>query len=88
LLAAGIDGITNETEPPPRFVGDVYAADHLPQIPRSLRDATNTFADSEFVRTAFGDAMVDHYIHFFRTEQAAFDRAVTDWERQRYFERI
>jgi hypothetical protein len=24
----------------------------------------------------------------FRTEQAAFDAAVTDWERQRYFERI
>jgi hypothetical protein len=24
----------------------------------------------------------------FRTEQSAFDAAVTDWERQRYFERI
>ena len=24
----------------------------------------------------------------FRTEVAAFDKAVTDWERKRYFERI
>jgi glutamine synthetase len=88
LLAAGLDGVENATQPPPLFVGDVYAADHLPQVPRSLRDATNAFADSEFVRDTFGAAMVDHYIHFFRTEQAAFDRAVTDWERKRYFERI
>jgi glutamine synthetase len=35
-----------------------------------------------------GDAVVEHYVHFFRTEQAAFDNAVTDWERKRYFERI
>ena len=32
--------------------------------------------------------MVEHYVHAFRTEQAAFDAAVTDWERRRYFERI
>ena len=32
--------------------------------------------------------VVDHYVQVFRTEQAAFDAAVTDWERQRYFERI
>jgi glutamine synthetase len=30
----------------------------------------------------------DHYLHFFRTEQQAYDAAVTDWERRRYFERI
>jgi glutamine synthetase len=32
--------------------------------------------------------VVRHYAHFFRVEQAAYDAAVTDWERQRYFERI
>jgi glutamine synthetase len=32
--------------------------------------------------------VVDHYAHFFRTEEAAFRVAVTDWERRRYFERI
>jgi glutamine synthetase len=32
--------------------------------------------------------VVEHYTHFFRTEQAAFNSAVTDWERKRYFERI
>ena len=26
--------------------------------------------------------MVEHYSHFFRTEQRAYDKAVTDWERE------
>jgi glutamine synthetase len=39
------------------------------------------------LREAFGDDVVDHYVHFFRTEQAKLDREVTSWERERYFER-
>jgi glutamine synthetase len=34
-----------------------------------------------------GDEVVDHYLHFLRTEQARFDEVVTCWERARYFER-
>jgi glutamine synthetase len=88
LLAAGLDGITRQAEPPPLFVGDVYAARDLPHLPRTLREATELFERSAFARDALGDDVVDHYAHFFRTEQAAYDAAVTDWERQRYFERI
>ena len=39
-------------------------------------------------REAFGNDVVDHYAHFHRTEVDAFEAAVTDWERTRYFERI
>jgi glutamine synthetase len=88
LLAAGLDGVRNETEPPAKFTGDVYAATELPQVPRTLREATDLFAASAFTRATFGDDVVDHYTHFARTEQAQFDAAVTDWERRRYFERI
>jgi len=87
-LAAGLDGIANQIDPPAHFDGDVYQSDLVPAVPGSLAEATGLFADSEFARSAFGDAVVDHYAHFFRTEQAAYDRAVTDWERRRYFERI
>jgi glutamine synthetase len=88
LLASGLEGIAVRTEPPPAFVGDVYAADDLPRVPQTLREATDAFAGSAFAEAAFGPDVVEHYSHFFRTEQAAFDAAVTDWERQRYFERI
>ena len=87
-LASGLDGIVRATEPPGIFAGDIYAARHLPRVPSTLAEATEHFAASEFARRAFGDEVVDHYSHFFRTEQAAFNLAVTDWERRRYFERI
>jgi glutamine synthetase len=87
-LASGLDGIRNRIEPPARFTGDVYAARDLPRVAAGLPEATQCFGASEFARRAFGDDVVDHYAHFFRTEQRAFSTAVTDWERRRYFERI
>ena len=87
-LASGLEGIRNRIEPPACFTGDVYAARDLPRVATGLSQATQCFAASEFARRAFGDDVVDHYAHFFRTEQGAFSTAVTDWERRRYFERI
>ena len=88
LLAAGLDGLANQIDPPPAFEGNIYEARELPQVPRTLRDAIDLFATSEFVRNAIGADVQEHYTHFYRTEQQAFDAAVTDWERQRYFEQI
>jgi len=86
-LAAGLDGLQNEIEPPEMFSGDVYQAADLPRVPESLREATNELEQSAMLRQAFGDGVVDHYVHFFRTEQRKYDEAVTGWERARYFER-
>jgi glutamine synthetase len=87
-LASGLDGIANRIEPPPMLQGDAYHAADQPTLPARLGDAAEAFANSAFARASFGDEMVDHYAHFFRTEQAAHERAVTDWERARYFEQI
>jgi glutamine synthetase len=88
MVAAGLDGIANRIEPPMEFTGDAYAAADLDRVPMSLREATDLLEASPFAKAAFGAEVVEHYTHFFRTEQAAFDGAVTDWERRRYFERI
>lgn len=88
VVAAGLDGIENRIEPPPISAGDAYQARDLPSVPRSLREAAELFGASEFVRAAFGQAVQDHYRHFWMVEQEAYDAAVTDWERRRYFERI
>ncbi|PYQ29373.1 MAG: glutamine synthetase, partial [Acidobacteria bacterium] len=85
-IAAGLDGIAQRIEPPPAFHGDVYAARDLPQVPHSLNESIHALAESEWARETFGEEVVDHYLHFFRTEQRKFDAAVTDWERRRYFE--
>lgn len=87
-LASGLDGIAQNMEPPAEFRGDAYNAGELPHVPQTLREATQLFETSEFARRVFGKDVVEHYVHFFHTEQSAHERAVTDWERVRYFERI
>lgn len=88
VLAAGMAGVRDQIEPPPVFEGDVYQASDLPTVPSTLREATERFQGSQFITDAFGADVQEHYAHFFHVEQNAFDNAVTDWERVRYFERI
>jgi glutamine synthetase len=38
-------------------------------------------------RAALGDDVVAHYLNYARTEQALFDKVVTNWERKRLYER-
>jgi glutamine synthetase len=87
-LASGLDGIIEKIEPPECISGDLYGATDVHRVPRTLEDAVRHFANSDFAQRAFGEEVVAHYAHFFETEQNAFNGAVTDWERRRYFERI
>lgn len=86
-LAAGLDGIERRIDPPPPFRGDVYQAAELPRVPGTLREAIGELERSELAPAAFGEPVVEHYLHFLRTEQRKFDEVVTCWERARYFER-
>ena len=56
-------------------------------LPKSLREALDLLDKSETMRAAFGDEVIDHYLHTGHWEQAEYDRAVTDWELTRGFER-
>ncbi|MFY0634990.1 MAG: glutamine synthetase [Vannielia sp.] len=87
LLAAGIAGIEEKLELSAPVNGDVYADDGAQEVPRTLRDAMETLKRSDMLRAAFGDDVVDHYYRAAEWEQEEFDRAVTDWEIERGFER-
>ncbi len=86
-LAAGLDGIERKIEPPEMFRGNLYEADGVPQIPRTLPEAIREAEGSEMLRDAFGAEVLEHYLHFALVEQRKFESAVTTWERARYFER-
>jgi len=88
LLAAGMDGIEKGIAPPPSVTGDAYILEDVPRVPRSLEEALVLFRESEFVRRTFSDLVVEHYSRFAEAELEAYQAAVTDWERARYFERI
>ena len=68
-------------------MGNAYESGRV-QVPHTLREARDAFAGSGVARAAFGDAVVDHYTNMADVELAAFEAAVTDWERFRSFERM
>lgn len=87
LVAAGLRGIEESLGLPSAFNGNAYAADAA-RVPTSLHEALELFDRSTVAREAFSDEVVNHYAHAARVEVAAFDAAVTDWERYRGFERL
>ena len=88
IIAAGLHGVETGLALEPPYEGNAYLATDKPRLPRTLRDARDLFATSEVARAAFGDEVVDHYTHAADVELAAFESAVTDWERVRGFERL
>ena len=86
LIAAGLDGIRRELPLPEPVSGDAYAREDLPVLPATLRAALDAFGESAMLRQAFGDAVVEHYLHAGRWEVECHDRAVTDWELRRGLE--
>jgi glutamine synthetase len=87
-IAAGLHGIASKLKAPRLYEGNAYADSTLPQVPKTLREAIAELERSKTARAAFGERVVEHYLHTARLEQQAFDQAVTDWELMRYFERI
>ena len=87
-IAAGMEGIERQIEPPDIFVGDVYSQADLPHVPQTLELATDELRRSAMARETLGDDVVDHYVRAAEVETEAARRAVTDFERARYFERI
>jgi glutamine synthetase len=88
MIAAGLAGVEEDLDCGELYAGNAYTDPKLPSLPRSLRAAADLLDKSRFARNAFGDAVIDYYVHTARCEVEAFDDAVTDWERVRYFERI
>lgn len=87
MLAAGIKGIEEKLELAPPTKGDVYEDAKAGDIPQSLRAARENLKESAFLREVLGDDVVDHYARAAEWELEEFDRAVTDWEIARGFER-
>ena len=86
MLAAGLDGIERGIEPRRNFA----ATPMRPPMCRACRGRCPRPSPPAGQRPragAFGDDVVAHYLNMAEVEHRAFDMAVTDWERRRYFER-
>ena len=88
MIAAGMAGIEEQLDCGEAYEGNAYVDARLRALPGSLREAADLLEGSKLARRAFGEEVVEFYVHTARLEVQAFDNAVTDWERVRYFERI
>src|SRR5690242_15485751 len=95
-IAAGLDGMRRDLDPPPPVEADPYASQN-PMLPTSLSGAVAALTQDGFFRKAFGDTLVDYLLQMKRAELARHDAAVaenpppegqdvTDWEMHEYFE--
>jgi glutamine synthetase len=87
MIAAGLHGIDSNLDLEPPFDGNAYESEKA-RVPQTLRDAQELFAQSGVAREAFGEEVVSHYVNAAQVELDAFDRAITDWEKFRGFERL
>jgi glutamine synthetase len=97
-IAAGLDGIRRNLEPPPPVPADPYAVE-APRLPSSLSEAVAALDADQFYRSAFGATLVDYLVMMKRAEIRRYEDAlpgavaegspppdVSDWEMREYFE--
>jgi glutamine synthetase len=85
-LGATANGIEHELDPGPAAVGNSYAETRKNDVPSSLAGAAERFAQSKFIAETFGADIAEHYTLLAQYELRQFQRTVTDWELNRYFE--
>lgn len=97
MLASGLYGIERRLELPARLDGNAYNALTLANVldagqiqpfARNLAAATDLLERSEFAKEYLGVDFVEHFVATRRWEVKEYEKAVTNWERRRYFELI
>lgn len=78
----GLYGVERGLELPEPCARNAYEAAGVERLPATLAEAAAAFGAPATARQAFGDNVVAHYLNNARVELAAFNAAVTDWERR------
>jgi len=88
MIAAGLAGVEENLDCGDAYRGNAYVDPKLTALPTTLKEAADLLEASELGRRVLGENVLKFYVHTARQEVKAYDAAVTDWERFRYFERI
>ena len=90
-LAAGLDGIRRELEPPAEIAENIYgmnaaqrAARGIVNLPGSLKEAIVTFQEDPLIRETLGEHVYAQYLAGKETEWETYRTRVSAWEIERY----
>jgi glutamine synthetase len=86
ILAAGLDGIMHQLEPPEIITTDLYhdKAKQSEIVPRSLYRALAELGQDEWLCECAGKELIDTFVALKGMEVESFTNAVTDWEWKQY----
>ena len=91
MLAAGLHGIENRSEPPPQCETSVFEMSetkrserNIQALPGSLWEAISITEDSRLVRDALGETVFHNFIENRKIEWERYRSHVTDYEIERY----
>jgi len=93
ILAAGMDGIEHSIESPAAIEENIYLMNEeekaqrgIKPLPSSLGQTINALESDQVISRALGAEVTEYLIQAKCEEIAAFNQAVTDWERQQYLD--
>ncbi len=92
MLAAGLDGIEREIEPPLPIEENIYSMssekrrEHgIESLPGDLKEALDLMKESKLVKKVLGDHIFEKFVEAKEREWREYSTKVSDWERQTYF---
>jgi glutamine synthetase len=90
-LAAGLDGVRNEIEPPDPVDKNIFELTvrerrryKIQELPKDLGEAIREFQKSDLMKVTLGDHVYEHFIAAKEHEWADYIAQVHDWEIERY----
>ncbi len=87
VIAGGLHGIEQGLSLEDPFVGNAYESKEVARIPWNIVEAIELLDQSSVAKAAFGEDVHHHMVTTARHEWMQFNKAVTDWELRRNFER-
>ncbi|KIR02963.1 Glutamine synthetase type I [Lachnospiraceae bacterium TWA4] len=94
-LAAGLDGIKNQLEPPKSVDCNLYqisdekvASLGLQKLPQDLGEAIEALEEDKFIQEVLGEHLYNRYIQAKKTEWKEYCIQVTDWELNKYLRKF
>ncbi len=82
-ILSGLDGIERKAKAPPPTQSPYDTS--AERLPSSLIEAVDTFENSAFIQSAFGDGFVRYLSHIKRAEWDRYLMTVSEWEHTEYF---
>ncbi len=95
LLAAGMEGIQNQIEPPrsvdedvQRMQRDVRKGLGIERLPKTLEEAVSELEQDDLVKNVLGEKLAAKLIVSYRKAYEEYNVQVTDWELSNYLHRL